>query len=514
MKISLIKALLFGAISSFALTAQANLNVKFAQSLDEQKGTAIVFVDDAENLSGMAAQINEQSDGRLSKLLAHNNFDAKLGSNLHLQMIANFDDVLVVGAASDEAIDAPDLQNLGGGIAAALKSTDKDVNATVFTNALNTQVDAAAAHIAYGYDLRHYSFDKYKRVKSDGESNLLVISSDTDSNEARYQDDLQYLADGVHLTRDLATEPGKSLYPELFVERVSDLFKGVKNIDIDVLDVRDMEKNNMGALLGVGKGSIHDPRMLVISYTGGERGDAPIALAGKGITFDTGGISLKGNDNMWQMKSDMAGAAAVAGTLYAIAKRGENVNVVGVMPLAENMPAEDAIRPGDVLNTMQGTTIEIISTDAEGRLILSDAVFYAQQTFKPKMLLNIATLTGSAARALGDEYAALVTRDFDFSVEMMGVGEKSGEHVWPLPLHPNHYDQIKSEIADIKNSGAGSPGASIGAAVIGTFVAEDLPWVHLDIAGVDWLAQSTDTAPKGSHGWGVRFMDQLIRDNK
>jgi leucyl aminopeptidase len=214
------------------------------------------------------------------------------------------------------------------------------------------------------------------------------------------------------------------------------------------------------------------------------------------------------------MKSDMAGAAAVAGTIYAAAMRGENVNLVGLMAMAENMPAADAIRPGDVLSTMQGTTIEIMSTDAEGRLVLADAVYYAQQEYKPKMLVNIATLTGSASRALGDEYAVVITRDWALSQQMMKIGEASGEHVWPLPLHPNHFKQIKSDIADIKNSGAGNPGASIGAAVIGTFVDEDLPWVHLDIASVDWYTEATDTTPKGSSGWGVRFLDQLIRENK
>lgn len=265
--------------------------------------------------------------------------------------------------------------------------------------------------------------------------------------------------------------------------------------------------------MGVGMGSVHEPKLLVIEYRGADKDTAPLALVGKGITFDTGGISIKPNSGMWAMKSDLSGAAAVAGTMLAAASRGEEVNLVGLMPLAENMPAGNAIRPGDVLTTMQGTTIEIISTDAEGRLILADAVRYAQDKYKPSMLLNIATLTGSAARALSDEYAALITREWDLSIKMMAIGKASGEDVWPLPLHANHFKQIKSDIADIKNSGAGDPGASIGAAVIATFVDENIPWVHLDIAGVDWLENETATAPKGSHGWGVRFMDELIRQH-
>ena len=214
---------------------------------------------------------------------------------------------------------------------------------------------------------------------------------------------------------------------------------------------------------------------------------------------------------MWYMKSDMSGAAAVAGAVLAAAKRGEAVNVVGLMPLAENMPSQDAIRPGDVLTSMSGKTVEVLNTDAEGRLLLLDAVHYAQVEHEPRLLLNIATLTGSAARATGDEYAAVITRDMALSLEMMEIGEAAGEDVWPLPLHANHFTQIESRIADIKNIG-GSPGASIGAAVVGAFIAEDLAWVHLDIAGVDWRDEATPTAPIGHAGWGVRFMDALLRE--
>lgn len=486
----------------------------FVDSGDDEVSKAVLFVSDVNNLNGKALELNTASDGRLASLLSLNSFTPSEGELLQLQMLGDISDVLVIGVNNDKALTGPALQDIGGKIAGAFKSASNDVTATIFVENLQADMSIAAAHIAYGYHLRHYSFDKYKTKKDNGVSSINLASVSSSANEAVYQNDLQFIAQGVHLARDLASEPGKSIYPQSFVDKVVALFKGVDNVNIDVLDVRDMEKNNMGALLGVGQGSIHEPRMLVIEYMGGNKGDAPIALAGKGITFDTGGISLKGNTNMWMMKSDLSGAAAVAGTLHAVAQRGEKVNLIGLMPLAENMPAEDAIRPGDVLQTMQGTSIEIISTDAEGRLILADAVYYAQQKYMPKMLLNIATLTGSAARAMSDEYGAVITRDMPLSLEMMEVGRKSGEHVWPLPLHPNHFIQIESDIADIKNSGAGDPGASIAAAVIGTFIDEDLPWIHLDIAGVDWLSADADTVPKGSQGWGVRFMDQVVRDNK
>lgn len=512
MKISLLGLAL--SLLSTSFLASANAQFKFVSESNKKASTQVIFVSDAKTLTGAAASIEKNSNGQLGKLLALNDFSGKLGTMQHLQLLAGIDSLLIVGTSDEDGLDTSELQNLGGSIAAHLQSTTEQLQILMHVEDIDTQVLAPSAYIASGFHMRDYSFDKYKTEKDSGSAEVQVITSAADAASEKYHNDLKYLAQGVHMARDFATEPGLSIYPQAFADVVKDKFKGVKNIKVRILTVRDMEKNNMGALMGIGKGSVHEPRLVIIEYTGTDSKTAPIALVGKGITFDTGGISLKGNDGMWGMKSDLSGAAAVAGAMYAIAKRGEQVNVVGLMAMAENMPSGDAIRPGDVLQTMQGTTIEIISTDAEGRLVLADAVYYAQQKYKPRMLLNIATLTGSAGRALSDEYAALITRDFDLSLKMMEVGKRSGELVWPLPLHPNHFTQIKSPIADIKNSGAGNPGASIGAAVIGTFVDESLPWVHLDIAGVDWLSDDIDVAPKGSQGWGVRFMDQLVREQK
>ncbi|REL26217.1 leucyl aminopeptidase [Thalassotalea euphylliae] len=485
--------------------------VEFSTLDLSQHKRLVLFIDNTETLTGVAAQINQTSQGQLLAAIANSDASSKFGSTQIFYGIAPFAQISVVGQG-EKPLTQAQLQELGGYAMASIPA-NLQAQATIVTDALNTQVATPEAWIAMGASLRDYHFDKYKKPSSKTQpSDLVIQSSNIEAANAKFNNDLKHMVEGIYLTRDLASEPGKTMYPESFVNQVKRAFKGVKNVDIDVLKVRDMKKRNMGALLGVGQGSVHDPRLLVISYKGANK-QAPIALVGKGITFDTGGISLKQNKGMWAMKSDMAGAAAVAGTMLATAKRGEKVNLVGVMPLAENMPSGDAIRPGDVLTTMQGTTIEIISTDAEGRLILADAVRYAQEEYKPRMLVNIATLTGSAVRALSDEYAALVTRDWALTEQMMAIGSTSGENVWPLPLHPNHFDQIKSDIADIKNSGAGNPGASIGAAVVATFIDKDLPWVHLDIAGVDWLDADIAIAPKGSQGWGVRFMDQLVREN-
>ena len=511
MKINRITAFTL-ALFGFSAQSLADASFNFASSTSVDKQSHVVFINRADNLQGKAKEIDQASGGQLTKLIEMNKFSAEKGDLLHLQMVAGIESILLVGSQDDDGLSAPELQNLGGKIAAKFESSKNTLDFTVHIEGLETDVLLPSAHLAYGYHLRDYSFDRYKSKKSEGNSKVLFITPKAEQAANLYNKDLAYIAQGVHLTRDLATEPGKNMYPQAFVDVVKNKFKGVKNIEIDVLDMRDIKNLNMGALAGVGQGSINDPRLLVVHYKGAEKSEAPVALVGKGITFDTGGISLKSNSGMWAMKSDLAGAAAVAGTLYAAAQRGENINLVGFMPLAENMPSQDAIRPGDVLETMKGVSIEIISTDAEGRLVLADAVYYAQQKFKPRMLLNIATLTGSAARALSDEYAAVITRDFTLSTKMMSVGERSGEHVWPLPLHENHFKQIESPIADIKNSGAGNPGASIGAAVVATFIDDELPWVHLDIAGVDWLEADIDVAPKGSQGWGVRFMDQFVRD--
>ena len=509
------QTLLWLLACALILPATAMSKIQFSESQTDTSASVVLFVSDPENLQGFAQQVNAKTNGQLTAAMKTSEFTGKFGSSQNFYGVAPYQHILVVGSGNQsDKLTTAQLVDLGGYAAKGLKSNSIN-QIDVYANGLNTDQNTPAAYIAMGFKLQSYAFSKYKKTNESQaqETTLTLVTNKTADNQNRFENDLQHVSEGVYLARDMASEPGKSIYPQAFVDRVKAKFKGVDNIDIDVLDVKDMRRYKMGALMGVGQGSVHDPRMLVISYEGGKTDEAPIALVGKGITFDTGGISIKPNKNMWTMKSDLSGAAAVAGTLLAAAKREEKINLVGLMPLAENMPAADAIRPGDVLNTMQGTTIEIISTDAEGRLILADAVRYAQTKFSPRMLVNIATLTGSAARALGDEYAAVITRDFSLSQKMMEIGKASGEQVWPLPLHPNHFKQIKSDIADIKNSGAGNPGASIGAAVVGTFVDESLPWVHLDIAGVDYLEQSTATTPRGFAGWGVRFLDQLIREN-
>ncbi|WP_418152537.1 M17 family metallopeptidase [Litorimonas sp. RW-G-Af-16] len=509
-----LKSLIIGTTSlsaaillATAPAAWAETSFAFGTLSADTQDHVTVFMDADGALSGAADEVNDKTEGRLEQAIEDAGFKGKFGKSIQLYGMAPFTSVTVIGTG-DEDLSVRQLRDLGGHVAGA---SDNDASLSVMIDDLNTDVEVAAAQIAMGYKLGSYSFTKYKTDHKDVDRTVAFHSDDTDEAKSLFDSDLGHVAKGVYFARDMGTEPGKSMYPEKFAQDVRALFRGVANVRVDVLDLDDMERRNMGALIGVGQGSVHDPRLVVVSYTGAARTDAPIALVGKGITFDTGGISLKPNTGQWLMKSDLSGAAAVAGAVYSVAKRGADVNVVGVMAMAENMPASDAIRPGDVLETMSGKTIEVMSTDAEGRLILSDAVTYVQEEYDPRLLIDIATLTGSAARALGDDYGAVVTRDWELSQHMMHIGKAAGEDVWPLPLNDNHYSAIKSDIADIKST-AGSPGASIGGAVIGTFIDEDRPWVHLDIAGVDWLDKGIPTTPKGHAGWGVRFLDAVVRD--
>jgi len=493
--------------SALMLSGAGMPDFSFSAETVPSEGRVVVYVSADGALSTLGRQLDETTGGRISSAIEMLEFSGAYGETLTLSALAPYHQVVLIGTGS-EALSPRQIHDLGGH--AAMAAEDEDGLALI-ADTLDGAVENAGAHLALGYALGDYTFSSYRTLETPSDDGAVRIVGGETTNTDLFESDLIHVAEGVNLARNLGSEPGNTLWPQRFVEHVQTAFRDVDNVRIRVLDADDIRARGMGALMGVGQGSIHDPRLLIVEYTGAGRNDAPIALVGKGVTFDTGGISIKPSNDMWYMKSDMSGAAAVAGTVLAAAKRGEQINLVGLMPLAENMPSQDAIRPGDVLTSMSGRTVEVLNTDAEGRLMLLDAVHYAQEEYDPRMLVNIATLTGSAARATSDEYAVVITREMDLSLQMMEIGDAAGEDVWPLPLHPNHFRQIESQIADIKNIG-GSPGASIGAAVVGTFVAEDLPWVHLDIAGVDWRDQATPTAPVGHAGWGVRFLDALVRE--
>ncbi len=460
-----------------------------------------------DDLTGLAAMLDERTGGALAVAAKEAAFMGEEGTTLTLYGVKPYSriDIIGLGAESPGRVVA---ENYGG----AAASLNNGASGTP-VNVLWDGNDTDAARVAFGYRLGDYRFDRYHEDRLDPAAlgGVTILSNDSSAAQ-QFDNDLAHLAAAVYMARDFSSEPGNVIYPQSFVERVRREFEGLRNVRIKVLDEKDLRQIGMGAHLGVGGGSSRPPRLLVIEYMAG--GDAPpVVLAGKGITFDTGGVSLKGNENMWRMKGDLGGAAAVSATVLAAARRGAKVNVVALAALAENMPSGSAIRPGDVLTSMSGKTIEISSTDAEGRLVLSDAVYYGQAEYSPSVLIDVATLTGTVSRALGPDYAGLFSRHDDLAMKLVEAGQVAGESMWRLPLDRAHFERIESKVADVINGGVREAGASIGAAFIGTFVDEQQVWAHLDIASVDYLEEPRPTVPAGFSGFSVRALDEYLRRN-
>jgi leucyl aminopeptidase len=379
--------------------------------------------------------------------------------------------------------------------------------------------------MAFGARLRSYRFDKYrtKEKKSDKPTLAALKFVCAASNKAKDSYAVkEKVADGVFFTRDLVSEPANILYPESLAAEAKSLTKlGVK---VEVLGEAQMRKMGMGALLGVAQGSAREPKMVVMQWNGlgsssGKSGgkkksphQKPLAFVGKGVCFDTGGISIKPAGGMEDMKWDMGGAGVVIGLMKALAGRKAKVNVVGVAGLVENMPSGTAQRPGDIVTTMSGQTVEVLNTDAEGRLVLADAIHYTIDRFKPKFVVDLATLTGAIIVALGSEYAGLFSNDDKLSSFIQESGRKVHERCWRFPLGDEYDKLLKSEAADMKNISGGRGAGSITAAQFLQRFVGKTPWVHLDIAGVTWSSKDAPTVPKGGTGFGVRLLDRLVAD--
>ena len=373
----------------------------------------------------------------------------------------------------------------------------------------------AAADFAFGMRLRAYRFDRYKTKKKEGEdkndpaaTNIAIALADPAAARKKWSA-REAVANGVALARDLVNEPPNVLFPVEFARRATALKK--LGVAVDVLDVKRMKKLGMGALLGVGQGSAHEPRLVVMRWDGGKRGDKPVAIVGKGVCFDTGGISIKPAGGMEDMKGDMAGAACVVGLMHALAARKARANVVGIIGVVENMPDGAAQRPGDIVKSMSGQTIEIINTDAEGRLVLADALWYTKDRFKPKFMIDLATLTGAILVSLGQEYGGLFTNDDELAKHLIEAGGETGERLWRLPLGPEYDKLIDSKFADMKNTGGRNAGSITAAQFLQRFV-DKTPWAHLDIAGTGMGAPASDINTSWGPGWGVQLLDRLVRD--
>ena len=369
--------------------------------------------------------------------------------------------------------------------------------------------NARAAEIAFGLALRGYAFTDHKseEAKPRGTVTMMVTRPEEVAAQAG---PMAAVAEGVFFTRDLVNEPSNILTTEDFAARLAAMQE--LGLEVEILEEDELEKLGMRALLAVGQGSASPSKVVVMQWNGGKTGEAPFALVGKGVVFDTGGISLKPAAGMEEMTMDMGGGAVVSGVMRTLALRKAAVNVVGLVGLVENMPSGTATRPGDVVRSMKGDTIEIINTDAEGRLVLADVLWYAQERFKPTGIVDLATLTGAIIIGLGHEMAGVFSNDDALCDAFLKAAKAEGEGAWRLPLAPAYDEQLKSPIADMKNVGGRPAGSITAAQFLQRFVNEDCPWVHLDIAGVTSVKKDTALAPKGATGWGVMALDRLIRD--
>ena len=420
--------------------------------------------------------------------------------------------LLVVGMGSGEARGGEAAEKLGGTAAARLQ-TSGEKTAVIDLTGLGYDADAAA-RVGLGAALRSWRYDRYRTKLKDSQKptleEIVIVGGGAGAAE-RYGQRWAPVVEGVSLTRELVTEPANIIYPETFAERVRASVEG-SGLELEVLDRAAMEKLGMGALLGVAQGSVREARLLILKWNGGGQGGQPTAFVGKGVTFDTGGISIKPAAGMEAMKWDMGGAGAVVGAMKALALRKAKANIVGICGLVENMPGGNAQRPGDVVTTMSGQTVEVINTDAEGRLVLGDAITYAQRNFKPGTIIDLATLTGAILISLGHEWAGLFSNDDGLADKLQQAGAESGDKLWRMPLAESFDRLIDSPIADMKNVGPREGGSITAAQFIQRFVENGVKWAHIDMAGKAWSDKAAATYDKGATGFGVRLLDQYVAD--
>jgi len=487
--------------------------IAFARFSAPRKGAAIVLAADGGKLGEQAAALDAASV--LPRAFATTDFKGKFGAVTDVLAPAGSEldriSAIGVGVASD--LDEHAWLRLGGVTGAQIRN-GKDV-AVVLEVAGLEPAARDCANFAMGILLRCYAFDKYKTRKNgdepakDSPARITIHCANPAAVKKAFADS-EAVAEGVMLARDLVNEPANTLGPLEFAAEAKSLEKlGVK---VEILGEKEMKKLGMGSLLGVAQGSSRPPRLAVMQWNGGKAKDKPVAFIGKGVVFDTGGNSIKTAAGMEDMKGDMGGAAAVTGLMRVLAARKAKANVVGVIGVVENMVDGNAQRPGDIVTSMSGQTIEVMNTDAEGRLVLADALWYTSKRFEPKFMVNLATLTGAIIVALGQHYAGLFSNNDELSDRLLAAGKSTQERLWRMPMGDEFDKLIDSKNADMKNVG-GRYGGSIAAAQFLQRFVNDTPWAHLDIAGTAMAAPATEINLSWASGFGVRLLDRLVRDH-
>ena len=492
------------------------MKIAFAKPEIPASGTLVALAAEGRKMGKLAGQLDKATKGAITRALDASRFKGAAEEFLTILAPAGVEvaRIIVAGIGAPAKYDALAAQSLGGRLVAALNSTgEKDVAVWIESiGDMKLEEPELAANVAYGARLRFYRFDKYKTKEKPEQKpslkrfNLLVADS---ADAKRAFDPMDKVVDAVNFTRDLVSEPANIIYPETLAAEARKL--GELGVKVEVLGEKEMQRLGMGALLGVGQGSERESQLVTMQWNGADSKQKPIAFVGKGVTFDTGGISIKPAQGMEDMKWDMAGSAAVIGTMRALASRKAKVNAVGVVGLVENMPSGAAQRPGDIVTSMSGQTIEVLNTDAEGRLVLADAMWYAQETFKPRVMIDLATLTGAILIALGTVYGGMYANDDELAKQLEDSGKATGELLWRMPLAPAYNKLMDSPAADVKNiSGSRNAGSITAAEFLQRFVQKGTIWSHLDIAGMAWSDKDTPTTPRGATGYGVRLLDRLV----
>lgn len=487
-------------------------SISFAKTAAPKKGTVVLLAGEGGTLSPQALACDPS--GVLKKAFAVADYKGKLAATLDVIAPAgtDYDRIIVVGTGKADELDERAWQRIGG---AAMSAARKAEDVSIVADLDDVEISAEAiADIGFGVALSAYAFDKYKTKKDNGKDEpkarkVSILCANAAAAKKAYAN-AEAVADGVMIARDLVNEPANILGTLEFVAKAKELEKlGVK---VEVLTEKEMKKLGMGALLGVAQGSVRPPRIVVMQWNGGKAKDKPVAFVGKGVVFDSGGISIKPAGGMEDMKGDMGGAAAVTGLMHALAARKAKANVVGIIGVVENMVDGNAQRPGDIVTSMSGQTIEVLNTDAEGRLVLADALWYCNERFSPRFMVNLATLTGAIIVALGHEHAGLFSNDDELADRLLKAGTDTAEKLWRMPLGPEYDKLIDSKNADVKNTGGRTAGSITAAQFLQRFVKET-PWAHLDIAGTAMGSPDTDINHSWASGYGVRLLDRLVADN-
>ena len=500
------------------------MNIKFTKTLAKNADTLILPVYEGDKTLKLATAALDATTLKFIETRAakSKSFKAKHGTTyaVNLPDGAEASCVILLGLGKAEDLSPVKAQDAGGKLQASLKGSDATEAHILLEAEHKTKALAEselAANIAYGMTLRAYTFDLYKSKKKDDESAsadidvTFVLDAQKAAQDAYTP--LSHVAEGVFAARNFVNEPPNALYPESYANAIKDQLKPL-GVSVEILDEKKMLKMGMGAIMAVGQGSERQPRMVIMKWNGGAKSKAPLMLVGKGVTFDTGGISIKPGAGMDEMKMDMGGSAAVVGTMKAIALRKSKANVVAIVGLAENMPSHNAYRPGDIVKSYSGKTIEVLNTDAEGRLVLADCLTYGQEIAKPAAIIDLATLTGAMMVALGHEYCGSFVNNDQLWSKMESSSTRTGEKLWRMPLDEVFKKDMEGSFGDLQNLGKSGrfAGACTAAGFLEHFINDGTAWAHMDIAGTAWIKGERPTVPKFGTGFGVRVLNDLIAE--